>query len=121
VTGKNPFPDVGEGKWYSNAITWAYQAGVVEGYDDGNFGPNDKITREQLATMIWRYAGKLQATTSSLGSFTDAAKVSSYAQDALLWACEKAIVQGDNGVLDPKGNATRAQAATMIMRYLELG
>jgi hypothetical protein len=121
VTGESPFTDVTAGKWYTKAVTWAYEAGVVEGYGNGKFGPNDKITREQLATMIWRYAGEVKATTDSLSSFTDAAKVSSYAQDALLWATEKSIVQGDKNVIDPKGNATRAQAATMIMRYLELG
>jgi uncharacterized repeat protein (TIGR02543 family) len=121
VTSESPFTDVTAGKWYTAAITWAYENGVVEGYGNGKFGPNDEITREQLATMIWRYAGEVKATTDSLSSFTDAAKVSSYAQDALLWATEKAIVQGDKNVLDPKGNATRAQAATMIMRYLELG
>jgi hypothetical protein len=121
VTGENPFTDVAADKWYATAITWAYEAGVVEGYDAVTFGPDDKITREQLATMLWRYAGKLEATQTSL-SFTDASQVSSYAQEALLWATEKAIVQGkDNNVLDPTGTATRAEAATMVMRYLQLG
>jgi fermentation-respiration switch protein FrsA (DUF1100 family) len=70
--------------------------------------------------MLWRYAGKPEATQTSL-AFTDAAEVSDYAEEALLWAKESGIVQGDNDILDPKGNATRAQAAAMIMRYLELG
>jgi hypothetical protein len=71
--------------------------------------------------MLWRYAGKLEAGADTLESFTDAANVSDYAQEALQWATENGIVQGkDNNVLDPKGNATRAQAATMVMRYLQL-
>jgi hypothetical protein len=119
VTGENPFTDVNENQWYAKAVIWAAQAGVVEGYGNGKFGPYDKITRQDLAVMLWRYAGKPTATQTSL-DFTDAAKVSDYAQAALLWANEVGIVQGDKNVLDPKGNATRSQAATMLMRYLEL-
>jgi hypothetical protein len=120
VTSENPFTDVDENQWYAKAVTWAYQEGVVEGYGNGKFGPEDKITRQDLAVMLWRYAGKPEATQTSL-AFTDAAEVSDYAQEALLWANEVGIVQGDNDILDPKGNATRTQAAAMIMRYLELG
>jgi hypothetical protein len=120
VTAENPFTDVPETQWYAKAVIWAAQAGVVEGYGNGKFGPKDKISRQDLAVMLWRYAGKPEATQTSL-DFTDADKVSDYAEEALLWANEVGIVQGDKGVLNPKGSATRAEAATMIMRYLELG
>jgi uncharacterized repeat protein (TIGR02543 family) len=120
ITIENPFTDVDENQWYAAAVIWAYQEGVVEGYGNGKFGPEDKITRQDLAVMLWRYAGEPTATQTSL-DFTDAAQVSDYAQAALLWANEVGIVQGDNGVLRPKGNATRTEAAAMIMRYLKLG
>jgi plastocyanin len=122
VTVEDTFTDVAADKWYATAITWAAQNGVVEGYDDGTFKPDKEISRQDLAVMLWRYAGKLEAGADTLESFTDAAKVNDYAQEALQWATENGIVQGkDNNVLDPKGNATRAQAATMVMRYLQLG
>jgi hypothetical protein len=120
ATAENPFTDVPENQWYAKAVIWAAQAGVVEGYGDGKFGPNDKISRQDLAVMLWRYAGEPTATKTSL-DFTDAAQASDYATAALLWASETGIVQGDNGKLSPKGSATRAEAATMVMRYLELG
>jgi hypothetical protein len=120
VTTENPFTDVPDTQWYAKAVIWAAQAGVVEGYGNGKFGPNDKISRQDLAVMLWRYAGKPEATQTAL-DFTDAAQVSDYAEQALLWANEVGIVQGDKGKLNPKGNATRAEAATMLMRYLELG
>jgi uncharacterized repeat protein (TIGR02543 family) len=119
VTAENPFTDVPETQWYAKAVIWAAQAGVVEGYGDGKFGPTDKISRQDLAVMLWRYAGEPAATQTAL-DFTDAAQASDYATAALLWASETGIVQGDNGKLSPKGSATRAEAATMIMRYLEL-
>jgi hypothetical protein len=119
VTTENPFDDVDESQWYATAVIWAYQEGVVEGYGDGNFGPEDEITRQDLAVMLWRYAGEPTATQTAM-DFQDAAETSDYAQAALLWANEVGIVQGDSGMLRPKGNAIRAEAATMIMRYLEL-
>jgi hypothetical protein len=120
VTAENPFTDVPDTQWYAKAVIWAAQAGVVEGNGDGTFSPTKNISRQDLAVMLWRYAGKPEATQTSL-DFTDAAQVSDYAEQALLWANEVGIVQGDKGVLNPKGSATRAEAATMIMRYLELG
>jgi hypothetical protein len=120
VTVGSPFTDVPSGKWYTNAITWASEAGIVEGYGDGTFGPMHSVSRQDLAVMLWRYAGKPKATQTSL-NFTDADMVSDYAQAALLWANEVGIVQGSSGKLNPKGSATRAEAAAMIMRYLELG
>jgi hypothetical protein len=93
---------------------------VVEGYADGTFKPDKDVTREELATMLWRYAGKLEASADTLETFTDADLVSDYAQEALQWATETQIVQGSNGALNPQNSATRAEAATMVMRYLQL-
>ncbi len=113
------FTDVSEGKWYTEAVRWAASQGVVEGYGDGRFGPGDPITREQLAVMLWRYAGKPAAGSQTL-EFADAGKVSGYAQEALAWAVEQGILQGkDSQVLDPKGQATRAETAVMLMRFLQ--
>jgi hypothetical protein len=118
VTGTSTFSDVANGAWYTNAVLWASQNGIVNGYGT-TFGPNDKITREQLAVILWRYAGKPAATQTSL-NFSDAGKVSSWAKDAMLWATEVGIIQGNENGLNPGGNATRAEAATMVMRYLKL-
>jgi hypothetical protein len=118
---ESPFTDVPENKWYTEAVIWAASAGIVEGFGDDTFRPDDNISRQDLVLMIWRYENKPAATQTSL-DFPDAAQVSSYAEAALLWAGETGIVQGDDyGKLNPKNNATRAEAATMIMRYLELG
>jgi hypothetical protein len=119
-TTDSPFTDVPSGQWYTAAITWAAEADIVEGHGDGTFGPTNDISRQDLAVMLWRYAGEPEATETSL-DFLDADLVSDYALAALLWANEVGIVQGSNGRLIPTGSATRAEAATMIMRYLELG
>ncbi len=118
VTGDSAFTDVRSDVWYTSAITWAEEQKVAAGYGDGRFGPNDLITREQLAAMLWRYAGRPEVTEEEL-EFTDAGKISRYAREGLQWAVEQGIVQGkDNGILDPKGKATRAEAAAMLMRFL---
>jgi hypothetical protein len=119
VTGENPFTDVDSGKWYSDAVRWAYAQNLVEGYGDGRFGPEDYVTREQLATILWRAAGSPEPTQTTL-RFTDAGKIDSYAQKAMLWVNENHIVEGyDNGTAQPLAYATRAEAATMLMSYLE--
>ena len=111
------FEDVPNGAWYTEAVRWAAAQGVVSGYGNGKFGPNDPITREQLAVMLWRYVGSPAATDKEL-HFADADKVSDYAREALSWAVEKGIVQGKGGgILDPGGNATRAEAAAMLQRF----
>lgn len=111
------FLDVGSGKYYSKAVAWAAANGIVAGYGNGNFGPEDAITREQLATILWRYSGS-PAPAGTLAGFTDADKASGYALDALRWAVTQGIIQGKgNGILDPADNATRAEVATMLMRY----
>jgi len=119
VTGTSPFTDVADSVWYADAITWAAANGIVSGYGNGLFGPEDKITREQMAAVLWRYAGS-PASTGTLNSFIDANKVDAWAKDALRWAVENKIVNGrGNGVLDPKGKATRAEAAAVLMRYCD--
>lgn len=113
------FGDVDNDQWYAEGVAWAAENGIVSGYGNGQFGPNDAITREQLAAMLWRYAGKPQATSTTL-SFADADKVSGYAKPALLWAAEKGIVNGKgDGILDPLGTATRAEVAQMLKNFLK--
>lgn len=112
------YSDVAAGAWYTEAVRWAASQGIVCGYGNGMFGPNDDITREQLAVMLWRYANQ-PAATEKRPDFEDTGKISGYALEALRWAVEQGIVQGrGDGILDPKGNATRAEAAAMLMRYL---
>jgi len=117
ISSSNIFADVENNAWYTDAITWAAENHIVTGNSDGTFSPNDKITREQLAVMLWRYAGEPVATTKEL-RFTDASTASSYALEALYWATENKIINGSNGDLMPKGNATRAQVAQTLSNYL---
>ena len=113
------YSDVANGAWYTEAIRWATSRGVVSGYGNGMFGPNDNITREQLAVMLWRYAGSPAATDKEL-HFTDADKASGYALEALRWAVENGILNGyGDGRLGPQGQATRAQVAQMLMSFLK--
>jgi len=112
------FTDVPGGEWYTEAVRWAASTGVITGYD-GRFGPDDNITRQQLAVMLWRYAGSPAAANKEL-YFTDAAKTDAYALDAMRWAVENGILNGySDGRLNPTGLATRAEAAAMLMRYSE--
>lgn len=118
ASGNNAFSDVSTDAWYSEAVAWAAERGIVSGYGNGLFGPGDNITREQLAVMLWRYAGKPAATNKEL-YFNDADEVSGYALDALCWAVENGIINGKGGgILDPRGQATRAQVAQILMNYL---
>ncbi len=118
VTGGGIFTDVAPSAWCAPAITWAAERGIVGGYGNGMFGPNDNITREQLAVMLWRYAGSPAATDKEL-HFNDAGKASGYALDALRWAVENGVMSGKGGgILDPKGLATRAQTAQMLKNFL---
>ena len=118
------FTDVADGAWYAEAIRWATSVGVASGYGDGKFGPNDFITREQFAAMLYRFAqlqGKdvSRGDTNTLNGYTDAGTISSYALTAMKWANGMGVISGtDNSTLMPKGNATRAQAACMIQRYI---
>lgn len=117
--GVATFPDVSLNGWYTNAVTWAYGRGIIKGYDNGLFGPGDDITREQLAVMLYRYAGSPVPPNLQL-NFIDAHKVSSWAQDAMCWAVSEGVLSGKgNGILDPTGKATRAEAAQMLKNYLD--
>lgn len=118
------FPDVAEREFYTNAVMWAKLsgAGVVEGYEDGTFGPANPITREQLVLMMYRYAaslGKDVTARAELGTYPDAASVSAFAEEAMEWAIATGVIQGDQGNINPQGKATRAECATIIMRFLE--
>lgn len=117
VTGGGAFADVPAGQWYADAVAWASADGVVYGYG-GRFDPEGRITREQLAVMLWRYAGSPAAGDGTL-DFADAASCGSYALEAMKWAVEQGIVNGSGGLLDPQGPATRAQTAQMLMNFLE--
>ncbi len=119
-----PFADVDQAAWYAEAVRWAASCGIIAGYDNGNFGPNDPITREQLAAILYRCAAYRQEDTSigadtNILSFTDAASVSEYAVPALQWACGAGILQGANGALLPTHPATRAQTAAMLASHLK--
>lgn len=111
------FPDV-KGGAYADAAAWAAGAGIINGYDDGRFGPDDPVTREQAAAILWRYAGSPGASTAGLG-FRDADRVSGYAVQALRWAVENGVVNGrSGGILDPNGYATRAEAAKILQNFM---
>lgn len=113
----HPFTDVPAGKWYTDPVIWAYNAGIVKGVSATTFGPSSQITREQMATMLYRYAGS-PSVSGNLMSFNDASKVGNFAWDAMVWATQNEIVNGvGGGRLDPKGNATRAQAAKILYEY----
>ena len=100
--------------WYEKAMAWAKENGISDGSD-----PDGSITREQLATMLWRYAGS-PAGNGSLSSFGDSANVSGYAVESLRWAVGEGLISGDDaGLLAPQGSATRAQVATILMRFVE--
>ncbi len=112
------FSDVEDGAWYAAGIRWAAACGIVDGYSGGLFGPGDTITREQLAVMLWRYAGRPAPTRLRL-DFPDADQVSGWALDALCWAAEQGILNGRGSLLAPSGFATRAEAAQMLKNFLE--
>lgn len=113
------FKDVPTNEWYSNAIAWAQAEGVVNGTSETTFSPNEKITREQLATILWRCDGEPERDLTNLDSFKDAANVSVYAKAAMAWAIENGILKGDDkGRLLPADNATRAEYAAIVTRYI---
>ena len=124
--GTNGFSDVPNGDWYTQAVAWASKNGVVNGVGSGRFDPNGKITREQMAVILFRYTNQQGINTGKrgdFGKFADANKVSGYAVDALQWAVAEGIVGGSSEggklLLNPQGNATRAEVATILMRFLE--
>lgn len=122
AAGAADFADVASGAYYETPVAWAAANGIVNGYGDRRFGPNDVITREQLASILYRYAGYKGYDTASekpLDGFRDAAQVSAYAGEALRWACGSGLINGmDGNRLAPQGSATRAQVAAILMRFL---
>lgn len=122
TSGSSVFTDVADSAWYADAVTWAASQGIVGGYGGGLFGPEDNITREQLASILYRYAQAKGYDTSvgentNILSYTDALEISEYAIPAMQWACGAGIMEGNAGYLTPQGEATRAQVATMLMRF----
>ena len=123
----NPFPDVPDDSWYTDAVLWAVKAGVVTGYTgSGKFGPSDDITREQMATMMYRYAKYKNLDVSeekSLNTFPDGSKVQEFAVDGMEWCVAKGIISGkgeEPKVLDPQGSTIRAECATIISRFVKI-
>ena len=123
VSGDLPFTDVESGTWYTDAVLWAAQNGIVNGVTDTTFAPGDNITRQQLVTILYRYAeakGYDVSASADLSGYPDAGQVQDYAQPAMAWAVAENIIQGmEDGTLKPAGNASRAQIATILMRFCE--
>ena len=123
VSGDLPFTDVESGTWYTDAILWAAQNNIVNGVNDTEFAPGDEITRQQLVTILYRYAeakGYDVSASADLSGYPDAGQVQDYAQPAMAWAVAENIIQGmEDGTLKPAGNASRAQIATILMRFCE--
>ncbi len=122
--GSVAFTDVHDGEYYAKAVAWASANGIVNGYGNGKFGPNDAITREQFAAILYRYA-QYKGYDVSVGestnilSYADAQSISEYAVPAFQWSCGAGVMNGSNGKLLPKANATRAQAAQLLMNFCE--
>lgn len=123
ATGKCPFADVKPGSYYEKAIAWAAEKGIVDGYSAEQFGPDDPITREQMAAILYRYAKFKRCDVSKkadLSKFTDAASISSYAKDAIAWANAEGLITGMTPTtISPKGNAIREQVAAILHRFCE--
>lgn len=120
-----PFDDVASGAWYAEAVRWASSEGIVNGVSDTAFAPDEPITREQFAAILYRYA-QYKGYDVSIGestnilSYTDFDAISEYAVPAMQWACGEGVITGITAsMLDPQGTATRAQAAAMLMRFIE--
>ena len=120
--GDSGFSDVAAGTWYTDAVAWAAENGIVNGTTDTTFAPGEDITREQLVTVLYRYAeskGYDVSASADLTGYPDAGQVQDYAQPAMAWAVAEGIVEGVDGNLNPAGNATRAQISTILMRFCE--
>ncbi|WP_454941830.1 S-layer homology domain-containing protein, partial [Evtepia sp.] len=123
VSGDAAFTDVADGLWYTGAVAWAAQKGIVNGISETQFAPAGDLTREQLATILYRYAqdqGYDVSASADLSGFPDAGDIQSYATQALSWAVAEGLLQGfEDESLQPGGTATRAQIATILMRFCE--
>lgn len=121
-TGSSSFSDVRSGSYYEKAVAWAAANGIVTGTGSTSFSPDAKVTREQLAAILYRYAQYKKLDTDAgakLDSFSDAGNVSGYASEALSWAVSEGLINGASGRLTPKGDATRAQVAAILHRFVE--
>ncbi len=117
------FADVDPAAWYGEAVRWAAGQGIVGGYGNGSFGPNDPVTREQLAAILYRFAQHMGYDTegqADLSGFTDLAQVSTYAREAMAWCVDAGLLSGTSPTtLSPRGQATRAQTAAVLMRLCQ--
>lgn len=122
-SGLSDFTDVPAHQYYAGAVSWAASHGIVSGYGGGLFGPNDPITREQMARILFQYAqmkGYSTQARADLSRYSDAGRISGYAKDAMSWANALGLINGlDDGRLSPGGGATRAQAASILMNFCE--
>lgn len=123
VTRTTTFPDVAASQWYTDAVIWASANGIVTGYGNGNFGPEDTITREQMATIFYRYnryKGYDRTAQAALSGYADAGQISPYAVEAMSWATGSGLITGTSDTtLSPAGFATRAQAAVILTRFCQ--
>ena len=122
VTGENPFTDVPDGQWYTDAVLWAAENGITDGTSETTFSPNNPLTREQMATFFYRFADfeteEPIEVTGDLSGYTDADLVADYAVDAMTWAVGEGVISGiGNNTLAPDNTASRAQMATVLTRY----
>lgn len=120
VSGDNPFTDVPAGTWYTDAVIWASQTGIVTGTSATTFAPDDNVTREQIAVMLHRYClyfGRDGSARADVTSFDDHASISSFAADSISWAVAEGLLQGSENRLFPTGSATRCEVATMLQRF----
>lgn len=119
IYAANPFTDAADGAWYTDAILWARQNSIITGYGDGRFGIYDPVSREQIAAILWRFAGSPDAESGT--DFSDETTISSYAADAVDWVRTNGIMNGKAGNrFDPTSHATRAEAAVILMNYMNL-
>ena len=120
VKAEGTFADVVANAWYADAVNWAAEKGYVSGVGDGKFAPDASVTREQMALILYRYAGSPDASGMAQKEFADSSSVSAYAADAIRWTVHEGLISGmENNTLAPQGTATRAQVATILMRFVE--
>lgn len=122
VSYSNVFPDVADGQFFTKPVLWAHAHNVISGYENGNYGPADMITREQMAVLMYRYAqfsGLDTHDKGDLNKFPDAGSVSAFSNEAMQWAVGAGLIQGDQGRINPQGSASRAQCATIITRFMQ--
>ena len=120
--GVPSFDDVNNDIWYAEAVAWASSKNIVNGYENGSFQPGENVTREQIATILYRYAQAIKLSTNERGAlnrFTDGASTAGWAQEAMAWAVGAGLFAGDNGKLNPQSPASRAEVATLMMRFVE--